>query len=241
MVLLHGYSDSRRSYDRILPLLPSSLRVFAVTQRGHGSSGKPETGYGPAEFAKDLAAFLDAIGIDSAIVVGHSMGSIVAQRFAIDYPARTRAVVLEGALAPRMGNHEVRELWKTVSTFTDPVDPAFVRDFQQSSIARPVPSDFFEGVVADSLKVPARVWTGALEPLTTLDFLPQLGRIAVPTLLIWGDRDAFVPRAEQDALIRAIAGSRLVTYAGTGHSPHWEEPDRYVADLTAFIWSVDRR
>ncbi len=241
VVLLHGYSDSRRSYDRILPLLPSSLRVFAVTQRGHGSSGKPETGYGPADFAKDLAAFLDAMGIDSAIVVGHSMGSVVAQRFAIDYPARTRAVVLEGALAPRMGNHEVRELWKTVSTFTDPVDPAFVRDFQQSSIARPVPSDFFEGVVADSLKVPAQVWRGALEPLTTLDFLPQLGKIAVPTLLIWGDRDAFVPRAEQDALIRAIAGSRLVVYAGTGHSPHWEEPDRYVADLTAFIWSVDRR
>ena len=73
-----------------------------------------------------------------------------------------------------------------------------------------------------------------------MDFLPQLGRIAVPTLLIWGDRDAFVPRAEQDVL-KSIAGSRLLTYAGTGHSPHWEEPDRYVADLMAFIWSVDRR
>jgi pimeloyl-ACP methyl ester carboxylesterase len=147
--------------------------------------------------------------------------------------------VLEGALAPRMGNHEVRELWKAVSTFTDPVDPAFVRDFQQSSIARPVPSDFFEGVVADSLKVPARVWKGALEPLTTMEFLPQLERIAVPTLLVWGDRDAFVARAEQDVLQKSIAGSRLVTYAGAGHSPHWEEPERFAADLMAFIRSVD--
>ena len=241
VVLLHGYSDSRRSYDRVLPLLPSSLRVFAVTQRGHGDSGKPEAGYAAADFAKDLAAFLDAMGIDSAIVVGHSMGSIVAQRFAIDYPARTRALVLEAALAPRMGNHEVRELWKTVSTVADPVDPAFVRDFQQSSIARPVPSDFFEGVVADSLKVPARVWKGALEPLTTMDFLPQLGRIAVPTLLIWGDRDAIVARAEQDVLQKSIVGSRLLTYAGTGHSPHWEEPERYVADLIAFVNDVEEK
>ena len=210
VVLLHGYSDSRRSYDRVLPLLPSSLHVFAVTQRGHGDSGKPEAGYAAADFAKDVAAFLDAMGLDSAIVVGHSMGSIVAQRFAIDYPARTRALVLEGAFAPRAGNASIRELWKTVSTFTDPVDPAFVRDFQQSSIARPVPSDFFEGVVADSLKVPARVWKGALEPLMTMDFLPQLGRIAVPTLLIWGDRDAFFAQAEQDVLQKSIAGSTAV-------------------------------
>jgi pimeloyl-ACP methyl ester carboxylesterase len=72
-----------------------------------------------------------------------------------------------------------------------------------------------------------------------LDFLPRLREITVPTLVIWGDRDAFVPRSEQDALTSAIAGSRLVTYAGTGHSPHWEEPERYVADLMAFIRSVD--
>jgi pimeloyl-ACP methyl ester carboxylesterase len=239
VVLLHVYSDSRRSYDRILPLLPSSLRVFAVTQRGHGSSGKPDAGYAATDFARDLAAFLDAMGLDFAIVVGHSMGSVVAQRFAIDYPARVRALVLEGALAPRAGYEGVGALWKTVSTLTDPVDPAFVRDFQQSSVARPVPPDFFEGVVSDSLKVPARVWTSALEPLLTLDFLPRLREITVPTLVIWGDRDAIVPRSEQDVLISAIAGSRLVTYAGTGHSPHWEEPERYVADLMAFIRSVD--
>ncbi len=239
VVLLHGYSDSRRSYDRVLPLLPSSLRVFALTQRGHGSSGKPEAGYAAADLSRDVAAFLDAMGLDSAIVVGHSMGSVVAQRFAIDYPARARALVLEGAFAPRAGNEGVRELWKTVSTLTDPIDPAFVRDFQQSTLTRPVPPDFFEGVVGDSLKVPARVWKSALEPLLTMDFLPRLSEIAAPTLVIWGDRDAFTLRAEQDELNRAITGSRLMVYAGTGHSPHWEEPERYIADLMAFIQSVD--
>jgi len=188
-----------------------------------------------------VAAFLDAMRLDSAIVVGHSMGATVAQRFAIDYPARTRALVLEGAFVPRPGNAGVRELWQTVSTLTDPVDPAFVRDFQLSAVERPVPPEFIDAIVDESLKVPARVWKGALEPFLTNDFVPQLSRIRVPTLLIWGDRDAFIPRAEQDVLQASIAGSRLVVYEGTGHSPHWEEPERYAAQITAFITDVGTR
>jgi pimeloyl-ACP methyl ester carboxylesterase len=239
VVLLHGYTDSRRSYDGVLPLLPSSFRVFAVTHRGHGNSSKPDTGYLPSNFAADLAAFLDAMQIESAVIVGHSMGSTVAQRFAIDYPLRTRALVLEGAFLPSAHNDAVREFFQTVRVFTDPVDPKVVREFQQSTLARPVPPEFFETIVGESLKVPARVWKGALESYTTMDFSDRLTELSVPTLLIWGDRDGFTLRAEQDALNRAIAGSRLTTYAGTGHCPHWEEPERFVADLIAFVNRVD--
>ena len=239
VILLHGYTDSRRSYDLVLPLLPSSWRVFAVTHRGHGDSSKPESGYGPADFAADLAAFLDAMRIDSAVIVGHSMGSTVAQRFAIDYPTRTRALVLEGAFLPSPKNEAVREFFQTVSAFTDPVDPKVAREFQQSTLSRPVPADFFETIVSESLKVPARVWKAALEPYTRIDFSDRLAEIKKPTLLVWGDRDAFTLLAEQDALNRAIAGSRLMTYNGTGHCPHWEEPERFAADLTAFVRSVD--
>ena len=235
VVLLHGYTDSRRSYDRILPLLPSSFRVFAVTHRGHGNSSKPDTGYLPHDFAADLAAFLDAMRIQSAVIVGHSMGSTVAQRFAIDYPSRTRALVLEGAFLPSPRNEAVREFFETVRVFTDPIDPRVAREFQQSTLARPVPPEFFETVVGESLKVPARVWKAALEPYTTVDFSGRLKEISVPTLLIWGDRDGFTRRAEQDALTGAIAGSRLLTYIGTGHCPHWEEPERYAGDLVAFV------
>jgi pimeloyl-ACP methyl ester carboxylesterase len=238
VVLLHGYSDSRRSYDRILPLLPASFRVFAVTHRGHGDSSKPDTGYTPADFAADLAAFLDAVQIDSAVIVGHSMGSSVAQRFAIDHPSRTRALVLEGAFFPSPHNQAVREFYDTVRTFTDPIDQKVVREFQQSTLTRPVPVEFFETIVSESLQLPARVWKAALEPYLTTDFSDRLAEIAVPTLLIWGDRDGFTLQAEQEALNRAIGGSRLMTYRGTGHCPHWEEPERYAADVTAFVRAV---
>ena len=67
------------------------------------------------------------------------------------------------------------------------------------------------------------------------EHVARLGRIAAPTLLIWGDQDAFVPESDQETLLATIAGSRLEIYRGTGHAVHWEEPARFAADLVAFV------
>jgi pimeloyl-ACP methyl ester carboxylesterase len=227
VVLLHGYTDSWRSFERVLPLLPTSLRVFAITQRGHGNSQKPHHGYEPGAFAADVAAFLDAFGLERAVIVGHSMGATVGQRFAIDYPRRIKALVLEGAFLPSPARGEVEKFW--------------AEDFQQSTLARPVPPEFFETVVGESLKVPARVWQAALRPYLTTDFVHELEKILAPTLLVWGDRDAFALRADQEALANAIAGSQLVVYAGAGHSPHWEEPQRFAEQVVSFLAGVAQR
>lgn len=235
VILLHGYTDSWRSYERVLPHLPQSLRVFAVTQRGHGDSSKPDGDYESRVFAGDIAAFMDILGIERAVIVGHSMGSTVAQRFAIEYPKRVRALVLEGAFMPRPANAEVRKFLDEVAALQDPIDPGFARAFQQSTLAQPVPPEFFETVVHESLKVPARVWRAALQPYLTTDFADGLASVTAPTLLVWGDRDAFTGRGEQDALSAAIPTSRLVVYAGAGHSPHWEEPQRFASQVASFV------
>jgi pimeloyl-ACP methyl ester carboxylesterase/tetratricopeptide (TPR) repeat protein len=238
VVLLHGYTDSWRSFERVLPYMPNSLRVFAVTQRGHGDSDKPEGSYGSDVFARDIAALMDALSLERAVIVGHSMGSTVAMRFAIEHPKRTQALVLVGAFMPRPANPEVRKFFNEVAALKDPVDSGFARDFQLSTLAQPVPPEFFETVVGESMKVPARVWNAALKPYLTMDFSAELTKIRVPTLLLWGDRDAFTGRGEQDALTAAINGSRLVVYAGAGHSPHWEEPQRVAGQLASFVTGV---
>ena len=147
--------------------------------------------------------------------------------------------MLEGAFLPRAGNEEIREFWNTVSKLIDPVDPAMVRDFQRSTLAKPVPGGFFETMVGESLKVPARVWKRALEPHLTIDFAAELSEIDVPTVLVWGDRDAFTGRDEQDGIKGTISGSRLVTYAGVGHCPHWEEPERFAAQVVEFVMGLE--
>lgn len=235
VVLLHGYTDSWKSYERVLPYLPSSLRIFAVTQRGHGDSDRPAGGYRAEDFARDVAAFLDAVGVKSAVVVGHSMGARNAMRFAIGYPERTRALVLVGAFVPGRPNPGAQELWETVSKLTDPVDPAFAREFQQSTLAQPVPPEFLDTVVKETLKLPARIWKAALEGFMAADFAGEMTKITAPTLVVWGAKDSFAPKTDQDAIVSAINGAKLITYAAAGHGVHWEEPERFAKDLAAFI------
>src|ERR1700752_3440813 len=71
VVLLHGYTDSRRSYDRVLARLPASVNAIAVTQRGHGDSDRPASGYSPYDFAGDIVALLDKLHLQQAILLGH--------------------------------------------------------------------------------------------------------------------------------------------------------------------------
>lgn len=238
LLLLHGFTDSWRSYARVLPHLPASVRAFALSQRGHGDSDRPAAGYRPSDFAADLAGFLDVLGIERAVIVGHSMGSSIARRFALDYPERTLGLVLVGSFARLAGNPAVMELSKAVAKLRDPIDLAFVVEFQRSTLAQPVPPEFFDMVVRESLKVPARVWKAALAGLLSSDHPAELGGIRAPTLIVWGDRDAFCPRSDQNNLASAIAGSRLVVYHGAGHDPQWEQPERFATNLAAFVGEI---
>lgn len=235
VLLLHGITDSWRSFERVLPYLPDSIRAFAISQRGHGDADRPAEGYRPEDFAADIAALMHALDLGPAIVAGHSMGASIAQRFAIDHPGRTLGLVLAGSLATWRAHPDFVQLWDcVVSTLTDPIDPRFVREFQESTLAQPVPPAFLETVVRESLKLPARVWKAVLrEALLEPDFSGELARIRAPTLILWGDRDALT-RSGQEALAAAIPGSRRMVYAGAGHGLHWEEPRRFAADLAAF-------
>jgi non-heme chloroperoxidase len=100
IIFLHGYSDSWFSFSRMLPLLLPKYHAFALTQRGHGDSDKPRCCYTPEDFASDVDAFMAAVGIEQATVVGASTGALFAQRVALDYPRRVRRLVLVAAQTP---------------------------------------------------------------------------------------------------------------------------------------------
>jgi len=123
VLFLHGFTDSRRSYDRIMARIPRSINAVAISQRGHGDSDRPEEDYSPSAFASDVAALMDRLKLQQALIVGHSMGGTVAQRFALDYPERTRGLVLVGSFYSIKNHDGVKEFWdSTVSKLEDPVD-----------------------------------------------------------------------------------------------------------------------
>jgi pimeloyl-ACP methyl ester carboxylesterase len=242
VLLFHGVTDSWRSFEPVLPHLPPTLHAFAVTQRGHGEATRPASGYRTRDFAADIAAFIEMLQLDAPIVVGHSMGSVNAMRFAIDNPNRLRGLVLVGSFASFRKNPGVVEFWETgISKLEDPIDPAFAREFQVSTLARPVAPEFLDMVVGESLKVPAHVWKAAFAGFFEDDFASEIGKIRVPTWIVWGDRDNFCPRADQDALLATIPGARLSVYEGLGHALHWEEPKRFALELAVFVESIAKR
>jgi pimeloyl-ACP methyl ester carboxylesterase len=236
--MLHGITDSWYSFSGVLPLLYDTYHVYALDQRGHGDSDRPERGYNMSDFAADVVAFMDAMGLQNATVVGHSMGSLVAQQLAIVAPDRVARLILIGAAAnPRVPS--LLELQQAVDALDDPIPPEFAYEFQASTTYQALSDAFLDRVVVESLKAPARVWQAALAGLLAADYTAQLSQIRVPALMLWGDRDTVFSRAEQDTLAAGLANAVLKVYPVTGHALHWERPEQFVWDLEDFIAQTD--
>ncbi|MGH7267451.1 MAG: alpha/beta fold hydrolase [Candidatus Rokuibacteriota bacterium] len=234
ILFLHGWPDSWFSFSRVLPLLPERVHALAVDQRGFGDSDRPESGYGIHDLAADVVAFLDALAIERATLVGHSFGSFVARRVAIAQRERVARLVLIGTgFTP--SNPVIRELQAALRGLPDPVPLEFARDFQASTAYLPLPDAFFERIVTESLKLPARLWRLLIDRLLEYDDAEQLARITAPTLLMWGDRDALFSRTDQDRFTAAHPRARLTVFPETGHCPNWERPEQVAADLSAFM------
>ena len=92
LILIHGYTDSARDWAPIAPLLTPRFRLIIVDLRGQGGSDKPDCCYTRFDFAYDIKLLLDSLNIPTADVVGHSLGSIVAQTFAELWPDTTRQI-----------------------------------------------------------------------------------------------------------------------------------------------------
>jgi pimeloyl-ACP methyl ester carboxylesterase len=239
VVLLHGWLDSRWYFDHLMARLPERIRAFAFDQRGHGDAATPADGYGLRDFADDIGAFMDAVGLDAAVLVGASSGGYVAQRFAVDEPDRTLGLALLGS--PRSLRGPRPRFADVVATLEDPIDAAFVRELNEGMVAREVPQAVTEKLCEENLKVPARVWRDAFEGLLAAEPPLDTGRISAPTLIVWGARDSLLPRADQEAMAAEIPGARLVIYQDVGHLPVIEAPERVAADLTALCEAVAPR
>jgi non-heme chloroperoxidase len=240
VVLLHGFTDSWRSWEHVLPLLPDSIRAIAVTQRGHGDAERPASAYRVEDYAADVAQLILELGLGRAFLVGHSMGAWVAERVAIDHPHRVLGTVLVGAIGPGAQNEVIVGLAEECAALTDPIDRAYAREFQLSTTERPLAPEQLDTFVGESLKVPARVWQETAAHFLDIDLIAELGAVPSPALLVYGDCDAFVPSDEQERLTAAIPRSHRLVYEGIGHAVHWDDPERFAEDLAAFVASQGR-
>jgi len=233
VLLLHAWGESLRSFDRMVPLLPRSVHVLALDQRGHGGATKPSAGYDLDSLAADLEAFMEAVGLASAVLVGSSSGGYVAQQVAVRSPERVTGLVLVGAPLSLRGRPEFAA---EIDRLRDPIDPAWARRFlAEFPLCHEVPRWYLEDRIADALRLPSQVWRQSLAGLTSSPAPSDVGSIHAPTLIIWGDRDPLVNRPDQLALAAAVPDAQLLVYEGTGHLVLWERPERVAADVADFL------
>jgi non-heme chloroperoxidase len=236
VLMLHGITDSWRSYQPVLPHLDPAWHVIALSLRGHGGSAKPADGYTPAHMADDVARFMLAMDLPPVVVAGHSMGSTVALRLAADHPSCVRAVVGLGTFAGYRDKPDLVD-WvrETIEPLADPVPFALAEEFQRSTLARPVPEALVAAMSAQSLLAPARVWRRGFHGLLGEDVAALLPRVQVPVMLLHGGQDAFVPADDLARLVAGLPSAEAHTWPGAGHAMHWEDPQAFAALLQRFV------
>jgi non-heme chloroperoxidase len=235
LVLLPGPTDSWRSYQPVLDRIPPGVRAVAVSQRGHGDSDKPGTGYRIEDFAADVIPLLDALGIGRAVLAGHSGSCLVARRVALDHPRRVAGLVLEAS--PTTLRHDPqleRFVERLVAGLDEPPSRDEARAFIADTSSAGLDAALVDQLVDELLKVPAPVWREMFAGLLVHDDTGELDRITVPVLLVWGDADTLVPRAMQEELVRRLARAELRTFPGAGHTPRWDEPARFAREVADF-------
>lgn len=237
LILIHGYTDSSRSWSLLAPPLRDALpgrRIIAVELRGHGISDAPECCYGPDSLAHDLKGVMDALGINRADLVGHSLGSITAAELAATHPERVNRLVLMSS-ATAIPGPALEWLWQEIPALPDRIDPQ--GEFMTAWFANPtpVPQDFLTREMTEAAAIPRHVWTGVLTGLTTHDWTMLAPRITAPTLVLWGDQDGLFGPESQAALQAALPAAEHRTYPGLGHNFFWEQPDQAAGDIAAFL------
>ncbi len=243
LLLLHGLNGSTFGFRMLTPYLTSHFRVIALDLMGFGYSERPpHRDYSLSAQARLVAGFLDALGIERASVLGHSLGGAVAMHLALQFPDRVDRLILVSSAADtemRRGlrsSRLVRPLLPVVAVFTVQ-NKRFRRMSLRSACYDPsfVTPEIVEGYLA-----PTRV-RGHLRALGAMmvdrhkDPPLDLAAITQPTLILWGAADRWLPISHGGRLMALIPNSRMEVIEGAGHLVLEEQPEESARVLTDFL------
>jgi pimeloyl-ACP methyl ester carboxylesterase len=255
LLLIHGIGDSSETWRAIIPELAKTHTVIAPDLLGHGRSAKPRADYSVAGYANAMRDLLSVLDIDRATVVGHSLGGGVAMQFAYQYPDRCARLVLVSSGGV---TREVNPLLRLVATpFGHPLlllSRLPLAHFMSQSIGRllkglktDLGQDADEWLrVFDTFSDPT-AWSAFMCTIRAVvdwrgQIITMLDRCyltrGMPTLLMWGTRDAVIPFAHAELAHAAMPGSVLEIFEGAGHFPHRADTARFVKVLRHFIDST---
>jgi 4,5:9,10-diseco-3-hydroxy-5,9,17-trioxoandrosta-1(10),2-diene-4-oate hydrolase len=257
LVLLHALGESALDWRWVLPALAHTNRVYAPDLPGFGYSAKPSAEYSPAFFARFVGAYLDALGVERAALVGNSIGGLAALRLALSEPGKVSALGLvasaglgqEVTYALRLptlpGYGEAAVAWGKTPL------GAFQRTWSRMPLlfGRPerVPAEWVnEQTKIGQLPGFTEATIAALRAQVDLGgqrevLVDQLPHLQMPALVIWGERDRVFPYAQGQKALSHLRQGALELVPDCGHLPQVERPDRFTAILGRFLYEQASR
>jgi pimeloyl-ACP methyl ester carboxylesterase len=251
LVLLHGSNASLFTWEPWATRLDNTFRVVTLDLQGHGLTGAvPSRDYSEQAMVKLVAAFTRRLGIARFALGGNSMGGGVAARFAEEFPERVTQLILvdaagtltrEGDRIPLAFRLARIPVLGQVLRYVTP--RAIVVEGLDDAIVR---KSIIDDTMIDRYRDFARM-AGTREATLMRFQLPRdsyvaghVGRITMPTLILWGEEDHLIPVAAARAWAKAIRGAKLIIYPATGHLPQEELPDKSAGDVRTFLLATSQ-
>ncbi len=252
IILLHGSSADLHTWEPWARALKSQYRIIRYDQIGHGLTGPALDGdYQLASFVEDVDQVADALGLESFVLGGNSMGGWISMGYALEHPERLSGLVLIDASGspvrrPEGSGGNIGFTIASLPVVSNVMKHITPRSLVEKSLSQSVSN---QGVVTEEavdrywelLRYPGnRGATIARFNTPRVEYsADQAAGMSVPTLIIWGDEDALVPVGAGRWYDEHIANSTLVEYVGIGHLPHEEAPDMSVTDLRNWLQALE--
>ena len=240
ILLLHGVCMSKAFFERNIEPLAASHRVIALDFRGHGDSPSMEGGHTVAQYARDVRAVIETLGLRDSVLVGWSMGSLVLWDYLSQFGGDERlagvVVVSQGPsdLTQPGWPHGIADLpaLRTYLEMAQDDFAGFFAGFVPEMFKNPLTEQEQAGFVKAICAVGANAGSLILVDQTLQDYRDRIPRFTVPHLLSWGRDEKVGKLAAADWLHRELPRSELHVFEESGHCPMWEEPEKFNALLT---------
>lgn len=229
LLFLHGAGSNAHTWHRQVEHFGRAHSAVAVDFPGHGRSGSTEGLGGIEVYANFTAAFVEALRLRPAVVVGRGMGGAVAVAFALAHPQRVRALILVGTPARFEIPADSLDTWHNVTRGRAP------QPFSPDLFSPKTEFGIMREVWTEQVQTDPRVRYFDLMGCRDVDLTARAARISVPTLVISGRDDRFATPERAEALQRAIAGAQLVIVEDAGHALTSEQPGRFNEAVAGFL------
>ncbi len=254
LVLLHSAWATHEWWRWQIPSLSRFYRTYALDVRGHGKSTPLERPYSVAGFAKDLKLFLAKLDIEKTVLIGWSLGGIIAMQYCIQNPLHVGALVLiatQGHKNPRLKRqimiYYLQALLNLLMDFTQPrkydrnaqkfpsQTDAWLERQVRSMVSPTAPSEVFDWIVADIANNPRKNFWEVIRSVWNWEAGKKLEQIHVPTLILVGDKDSLTPPTISHRLHTAIPNSKLVIVKDASHYVVLERPELVNTEILKFL------